>query len=277
MSDNDSPLERHVILGTHVNSLDYEAAVVRVLAWAHEGESRYVCAANVHMVMEGWDSAGFSDVVNAADLVLPDGVPIVVALRCLGIRSASRVYGPEFALRVSRIASREGVPVGLYGGTPTTLNRVQVFLEDKFPDIRIVCKIAPPFRSLTKEEDEAYARQIKDSGARILFVGIGCPRQEKWMHAHRERIPTVMIGVGAAFDFFAGTVRQAPRWLSAIGLEWLFRLAMEPRRLWKRYVKHNPRFVLLTIRQMINRQKPLLPNRSARMSTLDGKPHRDPQ
>ena len=231
------------ILGMHTDVSDYQDATSRVVRWARAGESRYVCAANVHMVMETYDSATFRAVVNRADLVVPDGMPLVWALKALGAREASRVYGPTLTLQVCEAAAREGLPIGLYGGTPESLSAFVAFLETRFPDIRVVCQIAPPFRAPTAEEDAAYTQQLVDSGARIVFVGIGCPKQERWMADHVRRIPAVMLGVGAAFDFHSGRVRQAPRALQRAGLEWLFRLLMEPRRLWRRYAKHNPRFV----------------------------------
>jgi N-acetylglucosaminyldiphosphoundecaprenol N-acetyl-beta-D-mannosaminyltransferase len=148
-------------------------------------------------------------------------------------------------------AARENVPIGLYGGTSESLESFVRVLEARYPYVKVVCRIAPPFRPLTPEEDEAVTREIVASGARILFVGIGCPKQEKWMVEHRDRIPAVMLGVGAAFDFLTGQVRQAPRWMQNAGLEWAFRLAMEPRRLWKRYAKHNPRFAGLFLLQVL--------------------------
>lgn len=220
------------------------------MAWAREGASRYVCAANVHMAMEAHDDARLRRLLNNADLVTPDGMPLVWALKLLGIKHATRVYGPDLTLHVCRAAAQMNVPIGLYGGTLQRLEAFVTFLERRFPGIRVVCRIAPPFRALTPEEDETYTRQIIASGARILFVGIGCPKQERWMAAHRARIPAVLLGVGAAFDFHAGIVRQAPSWMQDMGLEWFFRLMMEPKRLWKRYAKHNPRFILHFARQL---------------------------
>jgi N-acetylglucosaminyldiphosphoundecaprenol N-acetyl-beta-D-mannosaminyltransferase len=146
-------------------------------------------------------------------------------------------------------ATHENVPIGLYGGTPESLDSFARLLETRYPGIRVVCRIAPPFRPLTSEEDQAVMQEITESGARIVFVGIGCPKQEEWMAAHKGRIPAAMLGVGAAFDFHTGRVRQAPRWMQTAGLEWVFRLAMDPKRLWKRYAKHNPRFVGLFLLQ----------------------------
>lgn len=241
---------RH-ILGMRVDDTSYEDASRRVLQWAHEKRSAYVCAASVHMNMEAFDSVEFRQVVNGADLVTPDGRPLVWALKCLGVKGASQVRGTDLMTHVVEGALQEKVPIGLYGSTSKSLEILVVALEQRFPGLHVVCQIAPPFRPLTPEEDEAVTQEVVASGARILFVGLGCPKQEKWMAAHKGRISAVMLGVGAAFDFHAGKVRQAPYWMQVAGLEWVFRLVMEPRRLWKRYAKHNPRFVALFVTQLL--------------------------
>jgi N-acetylglucosaminyldiphosphoundecaprenol N-acetyl-beta-D-mannosaminyltransferase len=204
------------------------------------------------MTMEAFDSTAFRQVVNGADLVTPDGRPLVWALRTLGVKGATQVRGTDLTTHVTELAARESVPIGLYGGTPELLETLVHVLKMRHPGLQVVCRIAPPFRPLRPEEDEAITQHIIASGARILFVGIGCPKQERWMAAHQGRIPTVMLGVGAAFDFHAGRVRQAPRWMQTAGLEWVFRLLMDPRRLWKRYAKHNPRFVWYFLMQLLS-------------------------
>lgn len=239
------------ILNMHVDVTSYPDATEKVVNWAHEGLQKYVCAANVHMVMESHDDPDFQAIVNEADLVTPDGVPLVWALRMLGVQEASRVYGPDLTLHVCKMAAEQSIPIGLYGGTPSSLQDFVQFLEKNYPGIKIACTIAPPFRPLTPEEDEQYISEINNSDTRILFVGIGCPKQEKWMAEHKEKLNAVMLGVGAAFDFHTGRVRQAPSWMQQNGLEWLFRFLMEPKRLWKRYAKHNPRFVALFLRQIL--------------------------
>lgn len=243
--------EHRLILGTRVDATSYPAATERILQWVRAGQSRYVCVCNVHMVMESYDAEQFRQVVNCADLVTPDGMPLVWALRMMGVRHTPRVDGSTLTLHVCEAAAREKIPIGLYGGTEASANAFVNFLKRRFPGIQIVCRIIPPFRELSPQEDEAYTRQIQDSGARILFVAIGCPKQERWMNAHRGRIPAVMIGVGAAIDFHAGIVRRAPVWMQKIGLEWFFRLLTEPRRLWRRYARHNPRFIWLFTLQML--------------------------
>ncbi|HEY9645625.1 MAG TPA: WecB/TagA/CpsF family glycosyltransferase [Chroococcidiopsis sp.] len=239
------PLEYRHILGMRVDATSYEDATQRVINWAIAGTPAYVCVSNVHMTMETWDSPRFARVVNQSSLVTPDGMPLVWALTALGIPDASRVYGPTLTLHLCQAAAQAQVKIGLYGGTEESLAAFVKFLEQRFPGIQVVCQIAPPFRPLTLEEDEAYTQQIVESGAQILFVGIGCPKQEFWMKEHSDRISAVMLGVGAAFDFHSGRVKQAPAWMQRMGLEWLFRFTMEPKRLWRRYVIHNPRFVAL--------------------------------
>lgn len=239
------------ILGTRVEALSYSKAVNLIIDWAKRKQSRYVCVSTVHMVMEGYDSKTFQDIVNSADLVTPDGVPLVFALKMMGVSSASRVYGPMLTLKVCESAAKEGVKIGLYGGTPESLNDFKQFLGKKFPDINIVCAISPPFRELTAEENAQYVNEVSSSGVQILFVGIGCPKQERWMSKYKGRLSAVMVGVGATFDFYSGRVKQAPTWVQNIGMEWFFRLMMEPRRLFMRYAKHNPRYLILLAVQLV--------------------------
>lgn len=243
-------MEAVKILGMRVDPISYEEATGKVLAWAEAGESRYVCVANVHMVMEAHDDPDFCALVNAADLVTPDGMPLVWMLRKLGHLYQERVYGPELTSRVCAEAARRGVPVGFYGGYPEALEALVRNLRASFPGLRVVYAYSPPFRPLTPEEDERVTEEINASGTRILFVGLGCPKQERWMAEHKGRVRAVMLGVGAAFDFHAGRVRQAPAWMQKIGLEWLFRLSQEPKRLWRRYLRHNPRFLLLAFLEL---------------------------
>ncbi len=233
------------ILGTRIDAVSYEEAAAQVVAWARCAESRYVCAANTHSVVEALDSAAFSVVMNAADLNTPDGMPLVWALNLLGEPQATRIYGPTLMLAICEAASQAGISVGLYGGTGDSLSDLCLFLRRLFPELRIACSIAPPFGPVSHEQDAAYMQQIVESRARILFVGIGCPKQEHWMSAHKGPLPAVMVGVGAAFDFHSGRVRQAPQWMQRLGMEWCFRLMMEPRRLWRRYAHVVPRFIAL--------------------------------
>lgn len=242
------------ILGVQIVASSYDELVARCSTWAKVNQSHAVFFADVHMIMEGHEERGFRSRLNAADMVNPDGMPVVWALRALGHRNAHRVYGPDAMLALLRAARDSGIPVGFYGGNEDTLARLICSVEKRFPGLQIAFKMSPPFRQLSKDEDASIVKKITDSGVRFLFVGLGCPKQENWIFEHRDCIPAVMLGVGAAFDFLAGTKRQAPRWMMQRGLEWSFRLASEPRRLAGRYLKHNPRFVALFLFQWMTQK-----------------------
>jgi N-acetylglucosaminyldiphosphoundecaprenol N-acetyl-beta-D-mannosaminyltransferase len=239
------------ILGMKVDATSYAEASRLILDWSRLHASRYVCVATVNNVMESHDSVAFKQIMNRADMVTPDGMPLVWGLRFLGHRQASRVYGPDLTPIVLRMAADAQIPVGFYGSTPEVLARLKEVLLNWFPALQIVYEWSPPFRPLTPQEDCDAVEAINCSGARILFIGLNTPKQDYWMAEHRGRVQAVMLGVGAAFDFLAGTKVQAPRWMMRIGMEWLFRLVTEPRRLWKRYLKHNPRFVALFVGQLL--------------------------
>jgi N-acetylglucosaminyldiphosphoundecaprenol N-acetyl-beta-D-mannosaminyltransferase len=239
------------LFGMRVDATSYADATERIVQWSRRDRGRYICVANVHMVMEAYDNPDFQHLVNGAALVTPDGMPLVWALRLFDVPHAERVYGPTLMLRVCEAAAACNIPIGLYGGTEESLEVVVQQLHLRFPTLEVAAQIAPPFRPLTQDESLRYTKALRESGARILFVGIGCPKQERWMAHHYRRIPAVMVGVGAAFDFLAGRVPQAPSWLQDRGLEWLFRVAMEPRRLWRRYATHNPRFLALLAQQWV--------------------------
>jgi len=246
-----STSERLSILGMQVAPTSYAQAAAWCCKWSQRDAAGYICAANVHMCMECWDSGEFRAVVNGAALVTPDGMPLVWALRLLGCVQAQRVYGPTLMLEVCAEAERRGIPIGLHGGTTGALVGIQTALVGRFPALRIVYAVSPPFSVPTAQEDADTVARINASGCRLLFVGLGCPKQERWMAAHQGRVAPLMLGVGAAFAFHAGQVAQAPALVQRIGMEWAFRLAMEPRRLWKRYALHNPRFVLLFALQLL--------------------------
>ena len=244
-------LRAMTILGVNVAVNSYESVVAKSLEWAKTCDSRILVFANVHVVMEAVDSPTYRDCLNQADLVSSDGVPLVWALKLLGRTDASRVYGPDCTLAILKSAAERGVPVGFYGGSPEVLDALLQVVRRDYPTLQVPYAMSPPFRKMTVEEDDEVVKEIIDSGIRVLFVGLGCPKQERWMTEHRERVPAVMCGVGAAFDFLAGSKKQAPRWMMSSGLEWLFRLATEPRRLAQRYLKNNPRFVLLFAWQLL--------------------------
>lgn len=255
-------LQRH-LLGVPVAALGPEAAADRILAWATDAPTgRYVCFSPADHLARAHREPAFAQVLRGADLVVPDGMGVVWALRLLGCRQVRRVYGPDATLLVLAAAERAAVPVGFYGAAPETLARLTAAVRARFPELRIAYALSPPFRPLTAEEDEVVTRAVNASGARILFVGLGTPKQEYWMAAHRGRIRAVMLGVGAAFDFLAGTKPQAPHWMMRAGLEWLFRLCTEPRRLWRRYLINNLRFVMLVAGQLSRSRRRRTPTTS---------------
>jgi N-acetylglucosaminyldiphosphoundecaprenol N-acetyl-beta-D-mannosaminyltransferase len=236
-----------------VDATGYRDATQQVLRWAKAGESRAVAVATVNNVMEAYDDPSYLRVMNSADLVTPDGMPLVWGLRRLGVGSATRVYGPDLTPLVLAAAADAGVQVGFYGSSHEVLSALLDRVRADHPSLEVVYAVSPPFGDLPPDEDAAVVDAINGAGCRILFVGLGCPRQERWIVEHRGRVEAVMLGVGAAFDFLAGTKRQAPSMLQRAGLEWLFRLGTEPRRLWRRYLRHNPRFVVLFGRQLLRR------------------------
>ncbi|MEL7502116.1 MAG: WecB/TagA/CpsF family glycosyltransferase [Cyanobacteria bacterium J06554_6] len=250
-----NPVRQISILGTPVSGTSYEDACDRIQQWATARRSCYIVAANVHVVMTAYWQRAYRAILQGSALVTPDGMPLVWGLRWSGIQNQSRVYGPDLMLAWCDRTARLSLPIYLYGSTPETLTQLAANLQQQFPTLQIAGTKAPPFRPLTEAEMQSDAQQIADSGARVVFVGLGCPKQEQWMAQQQGQIPAVMVGVGAAFSFHSGTVTQAPRWMMAIGLEWLFRLWQEPGRLWQRYLLNNSAFVLLfglqRLRQMI--------------------------
>jgi len=237
-------------MSTAVTNLSDSIFLVSSMAEAQIGA--YVCISNVHMCMEAFDDVNFEQVVNSADLVIPDGRPISWAQKLLGHTDAKQVRGQDIMNELCRLSGNQEVNIGLYGGTSDDLlGQVVQQLTKDYPDIKITYSFSPPFRPLTEEEDEYVVKAINDAGVNVLFVGIGCPKQERWMAEHKSDLKCVMLGVGAAFDFIAGSKNHAPRWMQKFGLEWLFRLFSEPKRLWKRYLKQNPRFIYYFLQQWL--------------------------
>ena len=250
------PIEHKHVLKTQLDITDYEDSTQRIISWAISETPRYICVANVHMVIEAHLDYNYRKIINNADLVVPDGMPLVWTMRNLGAINQTRVYGPTLTRHVCKAASESGLPVGFYGGSPETIKYLVQNISNWFPSLEIAYAYSPPFQTLRPDKDEAVVQNINNSGAKILFVGLGCPKQEHWMFNHIGKINAVMIGVGAAFDYHAGLKRQAPRWMMAIGLEWFFRLCNEPRRLWRRYLYNNPRYLFLVARQILRERYP---------------------
>ena len=233
------------VLGVPVSAVDYVGVMDWMDGTVASGGQGYICVAATHTVMVAQEDADARRAVLGASLVVPDGQPLVWALRALGRPLPDRVYGPDLMLRHCEREAATGTRIFLYGGrNQGALVQLTLNLRRLFPGLRVVGGCSPPFRDLAEDELDGVAEQINRTGADVVWVGIGVPKQEKWMAAMRDRLEApVLVGVGAAFDFHAGLVPQAPGWMQSAGLEWLFRLVQEPRRLWRRYLRYNPRFV----------------------------------
>ena len=241
---------KHSVLGINIHAVDYDFATSAVIDSAKKGQPCSVSALAVHGVMTGFEDGAHRRRLNGLDLVVPDGQPVRWALKWLhDIELPDRVYGPNLTLRVIEAAAKEGLPIYFYGSKRETLNLLRKNLEDRYPSLDIVGMEPSKFRQISVDEKRAVVERVKASGAKIVFVGLGCPRQEVWAYEYREALGIPLIAVGAAFDFHAGTLPQAPSWMQDRGLEWLFRFWQEPTRLWKRYLILNPRYLWSVRRQ----------------------------
>jgi N-acetylglucosaminyldiphosphoundecaprenol N-acetyl-beta-D-mannosaminyltransferase len=246
------PLGKRNVLGILVNAIDQEGAVDFISRAARERRSAKVSALAVHGVMTGVLDPEHKFRLNHFDLLVPDGQPVRWALNLLhGAKLSKRVYGPDLMLKVCARAAADGFSIYLYGGTEEILIKLQQSLRSRFPGLSVAGAEPSKFRRLTPDEKAAVVDRIRRSEASALFVGLGCPRQEVFAYELADSIPMPIIAVGAAFPFLAGIIPQAPAWMQNMGLEWLFRLAAEPRRLWRRYVYLNPAYATLAILQAI--------------------------
>ncbi|MGF1602902.1 MAG: WecB/TagA/CpsF family glycosyltransferase [Thermosynechococcaceae cyanobacterium] len=239
------------VLDIFVNALSLDQQVEQIMAWAKQNVSRSVCVANVHMLMEAhWDPM-FQNVVRQADLVTPDGMPLVWMLRYLGANDQERVAGMALFQALCDQAQGQDVSVFFLGSQAQILTKIRNRLELDYPALKIAAMEPLPFRPLTFTEDQDIINQINQSQAGLLFVSLGCPKQEKWIAEHRNRINATMIGLGGVFPVYAGLCKHAPQWVRNVGLEWAYRLYQEPRRLWRRYATTIPPFIWLAAQQLM--------------------------
>lgn len=237
---------RHNILGIMVNAVDYEAVVQRIVSAARSKDPLAVSALAVHGVMTGMLDREHRYRLNELDLLVPDGQPLRWALNRLhGTKLSARVYGPTLMLKICARAAEEGLPIFLFGGSEQLLAALQANLRKQFPNLTIAGHQASKFRQLTPEERDETVENIRNSGAAITMIGLGCPRQEVWAYEFRDTLSMPLLAVGAAFNFHAGFLPQAPRKMRDWGFEWLFRLVTEPRRLWQRYLVLNPLYLCM--------------------------------
>ena len=241
---------KYDLMGIQVSGTTYEEATDAIADAAKRGASAVVSLTAVHAIVTFSGDPELKEKVNRFELIGPDGQPVRWALNFLyrlGLKD--RVCGPEMTLRICERAAAEQLGIFLYGGTPEVIKLLETNLTKMFPGLIISGTYAPPFRPLTDEEDEDIVKQVNDSGAAIVFIGLGCPKQDHFAADHRDRFNAVQVCVGAAFDFHAGVKKMAPVWMQKRGLEWVYRLLQEPRRLWRRYLVTNTLFVMKFIKQ----------------------------
>ena len=244
-------IARTNILGVGVSAVNMDLAVAAIEGWIRHSEPHYVCVANVHTITECQRNPDFRQIHNQAGMVTPDGMPLVWVSHLRGARQVRRVYGPDLLLAVSEVSAQQGYRHYFYGGAEGVAEQLATQLTERYPGLQVVWVESPPFRPLSETEDQAVVDRINAARPDVVWVGLGAPKQERWMAAHFGRLTApVIVAVGAAFDFHAGVKKQAPHWMQRSGLEWLHRLTCEPRRLWKRYFINNPWFVGLVLLQL---------------------------
>lgn len=243
------------VLGVGVSAITMDDAVGRIERWIRDDAREYVCITTVHGIMESHRDLALREVMNRSGLTTPDGMPLVWLAHRAGHRRVTRVYGPDLLLRMAEVAAHRGYRFFFYGGAEGVPEELAARLTARFPGLDVVGCLSPPFHALSPEEDAEVVATINSTQPDIVWVGLSTPKQEQWMAGHLGRVEAkVMIGVGAAFDFHSGRKRQAPRWMQRSGLEWLFRLVQEPRRLGRRYVVYNTQFVYRIARRSLRRR-----------------------
>ncbi|HEY9642859.1 MAG TPA: WecB/TagA/CpsF family glycosyltransferase, partial [Coleofasciculaceae cyanobacterium] len=239
------------VIGFPVAALSFQDQVALVLKWAKCGLSKVVCIANVHMLIEAHKNPQFASVLQEADLVTPDGMPLVWMLRLMGASAQERVAGPDVLSALCKLSPSEGVSLFFLGSQSAILERMRFRLKQEFPDLKIAGMEPLPFRPMTPQENAAIVQKLNESGAGIVLVSLGCPKQEIWMAENKNKVQMVMIGLGGAFPVYAEIYKRAPKFLQTLGFEWLYRLVQEPQRLWKRYLETIPVFIYLALKQLL--------------------------
>ncbi len=252
--ENTTLITKHAInlIDTPVTALPFDTQIKMMLEWASNYASKVVCVANVHMLMEAYWHPELSSVLKNADLVTPDGMPLVWMMRLMGARQQDRVAGMDILLSLCQLAQLQNIKIFFLGSQAIILEKMRTKLEDEFPELQITGMEPLPFRPLTQVEDDAIIQKIHESKAQVVLVSLGCPKQEYWMHEHKGKIQAVMVGLGGVFPVLAGIHKRPPLWVRNAGLEWLYRLIQEPRRLWSRYGKTIPPFIWIASRQLLS-------------------------
>ncbi len=244
-----SPLR---IVSLDITTLSYEESIRQILAWGKARKSSYVCFSNVHMNIEAHDDPAFQKQVNAADLVCADGMPLVKASALLYKKNIERVAGMDMMPSLIERAAAEGVSVYFFGTSDEMLEQIVAKAQQEFPALEVAGSFSPPFKTLSEEEKQMHRQQIIDSKAQLVFVALGCPKQEKWMAENTAELPAVLLGVGGAFPVYINAQKRAPTWIRSISMEWAYRLAQDPKRLFKRYFYTNSKFLYLLLKQYLS-------------------------
>lgn len=239
------------VIGSPVTALPFDAQIEMMLKWASSRKSKVVCVANVHMLVEAYYHSELASVLENADMVTPDGMPLVWMMRLMGAPYQNRVAGMDILLSLCKSATARNIKIFFLGSQSTILEKMRTKLEHDFPNLQIVGMEPLPFRPLTPDEDDAIIQKINESGASLVLVSLGCPKQEYWMNQHKGKVHAVMIGLGGVFPVLAGIHKRAPFWIRDLGLEWFYRLIQEPRRLWSRYMDTIPPFIWLALKQLL--------------------------
>ncbi|MBR3601467.1 MAG: WecB/TagA/CpsF family glycosyltransferase [Lachnospiraceae bacterium] len=247
MEKKNSKLTYCEMLKTNINVTNMAETLEYLTRNLEELRGKYVCVSNVHTVVMSYENEEYRNIQNSAAMVLPDGKPLSVVSRLRGYKEAQKVSGPDLMPEMFKLSEEKGYIHYFYGSTEETLEKLKEALLTRYSKLKIAGMYSPPFRPLTKEEDEEIIRRINDASPDFIWVGLGAPKQEQWMYAHRDKLCGIMLGVGAGFDFHAGTVKRAPIWMQKCGLEWLHRLTQDPKRLFKRYVVTNTKFLWLIL------------------------------
>lgn len=247
------PLPRRTTLGIDMSIGSFQEHVAAIIGLGAEHRSSYVCCVNAHMCVEADRDPSFKAVVNGADLATADGMPMLKAVNTFHKVGQERVAGNDLLPALFAAAERRGLSIFLYGGQQQVLNTMVANAAREYPSLRIAGTLSPPFRPLTAEEMDEHARTVNSSGAHIVMVSLGCPKQERWMAAMKGKVQGVMLGLGGAFLLYAGVDTRAPKWMRDLSMEWVYRLALEPRRLFKRYLVTNSLFVGLFLRAWFGR------------------------
>jgi len=238
------------VLSAPVNVASLDGVVDCIIEKAKKSLNEYVCVANVHMIVTAEQDESFREIMEKASIVSSDGMPLVWVLKSQGYSQAQRVTGPDLMLKICERAENEGIPIFFYGGDEKVATALEHKLLMQYPSLKVAGVIAPPQLPENPEVDMNLIAEMNKTGAKIIFVGLGCPKQEHWMHAYSPELKGMLIGVGAAFDFMVGVRSRAPNWMQLIGMEWFYRLCSEPKRLWKRYLVTNSKFVFLLVRDL---------------------------